>query len=101
MRLTQAWVVVKGLTSPTLRCPARHPAGLAFSDGLPVVQADGLDVVGHPDTAVQVEHCDVEPGRVAERDVRHVGRHLEGVLSILMQAAQDDAPLRRGSRAAD
>lgn len=89
----------KGLTSPTLHGPARPPAGLAFSEGLPVVQADGLDVVGHPDGAVQVEHGDVGPGHVAEHDVRHVGRHL--VLSILMQAAQDDAPLRRDRRAAD
>lgn len=91
----------EGLTSPTLRGPARPPAALAFSEGLPVVQADGLDVVGHLDAAVQVEHSDVGPGRVAERDVRHVGRHLEGVLSVLLQAAQDHAPPGRGGRAAD
>lgn len=90
-----------GLTSSTLRCPAGRPAALAFSEGLPVVQADGLDVVGQPGTGFQVEQGDVGPGDVAERDVYHVGRHLEGVGSVLMQAAQDDAPLRRSGRAAE
>lgn len=93
MRLIQGRTAVEstvsGLTSSTLGTPARNPAGHAFGDGLSVVQANGLDVVGQSGTSGQVEHSYARPSDVAESDVCH----LKGVGSFLIRLAQNDGPL--------
>lgn len=106
MRLVQVKVAggctaVNGLTSSTLCTPARNPARQACSKGLSAVQANGLDVVGQGGAGLQKKHGYVRPSDIAERDVGHVHRHLKGVRSVLVQAAQNDGPLRCDRRAAE
>lgn len=97
---TPAESSVKGLTSAALGAPARHPAGQAFGEGLPVVQTNGLDVVGQGGAGLQMKHGYVGPSDVAQSDIGHICCGLKGVGSILIQTAQNDGPLGRYRRAA-
>lgn len=88
-----------GLTSSSPGAPASSPAGRAHSEGLSVVQADGLDVVGQGGLGWQKQHCHVRPSEVTQSDVFHIQRHLEGVGSILVQTTQNHGPFRGYGRA--
>lgn len=83
------------LTSPLSNAPASCPADGVEGEGGTDVQADGLDVVVECGSALQQQHRHVDARHVAQRDVGHVKRHLEGVGAVLVETTQDDGPLGR------
>lgn len=90
--------VCYGLTPSSPGAPASSPAHRAHSEGLSVVQADGLDVVGQGGQGCQTQHCYIRPSDVAQSDICYIQCHFKGVRSILLRTTQNDSPFRRYGR---